>query len=267
MKTYYDILEVTNTASDAVIKASYRTLINKYHPDKSIYSAAEAEQMSKLLNEAYSVLSDSIRRKMYDEELKSNNTPPETDFEDFEFNRREASADPTQPPPKAVIEKKNWIPVFAVLFFILVFAISYRYTENKSTVYSTVGAEKTIQHPCIGLPGRGGAAPVEYTGIIHSDGSRLGIQRLCGAYSRHVVRFVMTYDRWQTKNGKMYNQYEQVTEFDCQWRRYRVLKGIWFDTTLDPKYTSQVIDRFVQEGKWLEATTSNTIQRLNAICI
>ena len=33
MENYYEILEVKNDASDEVIKAAYKALIKKYHPD------------------------------------------------------------------------------------------------------------------------------------------------------------------------------------------------------------------------------------------
>jgi len=42
MSDYYDLLEVTKTASDSDIKSSYRRLAKKYHPDKNTDNKEEA---------------------------------------------------------------------------------------------------------------------------------------------------------------------------------------------------------------------------------
>ena len=63
-KNYYDILGVPKTATDAEIKAAFRNLSKKYHPD--ISKEPNAEEKFKEINEAYSVLSDEKKRKMYD---------------------------------------------------------------------------------------------------------------------------------------------------------------------------------------------------------
>ena len=57
----YDILQVTSQASDEEIKKKYRTLAQQNHPDKG----GDAEKF-KQINLAYSILSDSVRRKHFD---------------------------------------------------------------------------------------------------------------------------------------------------------------------------------------------------------
>ena len=64
--THYDNLQVKETASGEVIKGAYRYLSQKWHPDKNPDNRQEAENFIKIINEAYSVLSDPIRRKEYD---------------------------------------------------------------------------------------------------------------------------------------------------------------------------------------------------------
>ena len=51
----YEVLGVPRTASDDEIKAAYRTLAKKYHPDLN-NGAADAERKMKEVNEAYSIL-------------------------------------------------------------------------------------------------------------------------------------------------------------------------------------------------------------------
>jgi molecular chaperone DnaJ len=64
-RDYYEILEVTKTASDAEIKAAYRKLAIKHHPDKNPDDHT-AEEKFKEAAEAYSVLSDAQKRAAYD---------------------------------------------------------------------------------------------------------------------------------------------------------------------------------------------------------
>jgi curved DNA-binding protein CbpA len=64
-KDYYDILGVKPDASEADIKAAYRKLARKYHPDKN--KDAGAEDKFKAINEANEVLRDAEKRRAYDE--------------------------------------------------------------------------------------------------------------------------------------------------------------------------------------------------------
>ena len=66
-ETYYDVLGVARTATEADIKKSYRTLAREYHPD--VNKGAEAEERFKKINEAYGTLSDSLKRADYDQSL------------------------------------------------------------------------------------------------------------------------------------------------------------------------------------------------------
>jgi len=65
-KDYYKTLGVAKTAKPAEVKAAYRKLARKYHPDAN-KGDASAETKFKEISEAYSVLSDEKRRKEYDE--------------------------------------------------------------------------------------------------------------------------------------------------------------------------------------------------------
>lgn len=62
---YYNILEVEKTASDAEIKRAYKKKAMKLHPDRNTDNP-KAEEEFKTLGEAYSVLSDSNKRSIYD---------------------------------------------------------------------------------------------------------------------------------------------------------------------------------------------------------
>lgn len=65
-KDYYQTLGVGRNASDDDVRKAYRRLARKYHPDLNPGDKA-AEERFKLVQEAYDILSDSKKRKMYDQ--------------------------------------------------------------------------------------------------------------------------------------------------------------------------------------------------------
>src|ERR1700722_16966079 len=65
-KDYYEVLGVPRTASEDDIKKAFRKLARQYHPDVA-KTKKGAEEKFKEINEAYEVLSDSTKRKKYDE--------------------------------------------------------------------------------------------------------------------------------------------------------------------------------------------------------
>ncbi|MFA7418057.1 MAG: DnaJ C-terminal domain-containing protein [Melioribacteraceae bacterium] len=65
-KDYYKELGVSKTATPAEIKKAYRTLANKYHPDKN-GGDKSAEERFKVISEANEVLRDPAKRKKYDQ--------------------------------------------------------------------------------------------------------------------------------------------------------------------------------------------------------
>jgi curved DNA-binding protein CbpA len=64
-KGYYAILGVSEQAKYYEIRAAYRRLARKYHPD--VNSSLPNQEMIKKINAAFEVLSDKDRRKQYDE--------------------------------------------------------------------------------------------------------------------------------------------------------------------------------------------------------
>ena len=69
MTNYYKTLGIKNTATQEEIKAKYKALVKKYHPDLYQGDKTYAERKTKELNIAYETLSDPELRKEYDLEL------------------------------------------------------------------------------------------------------------------------------------------------------------------------------------------------------
>ena len=65
-KTHYDNLNVSRNAHASVIKAAYKVLCQNYHPDKYAGGPEEALRIMKIINGAYAVLSDPVKRAEHD---------------------------------------------------------------------------------------------------------------------------------------------------------------------------------------------------------
>ncbi|MFN4072705.1 MAG: DnaJ C-terminal domain-containing protein [Thermus sp.] len=86
MKDYYAILGVPRNATQEEIKRAYKRLARQYHPD--VNKSPEAEERFKEINEAYAVLSDPEKRRIYDTYGTATPPPPPPpggyDFSGFE---------------------------------------------------------------------------------------------------------------------------------------------------------------------------------------
>ncbi|MDD6490928.1 MAG: DnaJ C-terminal domain-containing protein [Firmicutes bacterium] len=65
-KDYYEVLGISRSADEKEIKRAYRKLAKKYHPDTNP-GDRQAEQKFKEATEAYNVLSDAEKKKLYDQ--------------------------------------------------------------------------------------------------------------------------------------------------------------------------------------------------------
>jgi DnaJ family protein B protein 4 len=89
---YYKILGISKTATVAQIKKEYRQLAMKFHPDRNPNDKERSETLFKQISEAYTILSDPQKRRIYDMSGKSglnnngiqfNNISPFEIFETF----------------------------------------------------------------------------------------------------------------------------------------------------------------------------------------
>lgn len=124
MKSFYDILEVSPSASIAEIRASYLKLAREYHPDRVpeylTKLRADAEERVKEINEAWAVLSDAAKRRKYDLKLNANT---------FRSPYSSSSASSARPaasrPPARVTVILEWVDARKdILRWVLVIGIS-----------------------------------------------------------------------------------------------------------------------------------------------
>ncbi|MCX7820497.1 MAG: DnaJ domain-containing protein [Brevinematales bacterium] len=75
MKTYYDILGISNEANVKEIKRAFRELAKRFHPDVGKQKGKDYSKIFEEITVAYSILSDEEKRKIYDESLKKTQKP------------------------------------------------------------------------------------------------------------------------------------------------------------------------------------------------
>ncbi|MCW3072067.1 MAG: heat shock protein DnaJ domain protein [Bacteroidetes bacterium] len=141
---YYIVLGVSNTASFEEIKAAYRELAKKYHPDKNPGNKA-AEDFFKEVQQAYAVLSNAEKRKKFDLKFgygtrpeasakKAGYTPPYSGNayqyaqQQAQYRQQQQARPNAQPKPKAKPDKSenHYILIsVGVALVLLYFIISY----------------------------------------------------------------------------------------------------------------------------------------------
>jgi curved DNA-binding protein CbpA len=128
---HYDILGVADDAPEEVIRAAYRAMAAKHHPDRNPDHAA-AELMLKRINAAYEVLGDPVKRRLYDELTRPVNDTEEPPHptshrppDNGEPNAAATAASPNAPPaPKQKGPLRTLLKVVGVLVAIGAFGIA-----------------------------------------------------------------------------------------------------------------------------------------------
>jgi hypothetical protein len=95
--THYDNLKVTRNAPPEVIRAAYKTLTQKYHPDKHPGNA-DAERVMSLINISYQVLSDPAQRAEHDRWIDRQGMGAQPSGQSA---ARSSPSQPQPPPPAA----------------------------------------------------------------------------------------------------------------------------------------------------------------------
>lgn len=151
--SHYDVLQVTRHASESVIRAAYRTLVNKHHPDKNLDAPDESSRLTAALNDAYAVLTDPARRQAYDEELDrkssdgKNRDRPAAAKSSHRTGARESASRPSSPPPPTKSSDGgssawSWIGAIGAIF--VVFAFYNSLSSQKAPQVQAVVPETSI---------------------------------------------------------------------------------------------------------------------------
>lgn len=157
-KNYYILLGVTSTASFDELKAAYRELAKKYHPDKNPNNKT-AEEYFKEIQQAYTILSNPEKRKKYDLKLSYGSgyarQKPFGQYSGNAYQYAQQQSQPQQqknstrkpPAPKQDKTENYQIPVsIGIALLLLYFIISYSGDrKNKTVDASTIELQNTLK--------------------------------------------------------------------------------------------------------------------------
>lgn len=141
--TYYDVLGVRRDASQDTIRAAYRTMAKKLHPDMG-GSAASMNTLTR----AYNVLSSPEKRKAYDATLRSEQPKTAPPKEEQTTHRKAAqpSAEDLLEQERALVReakkgaaKSIWIGLGLVILGIVITAATYGAASDGGTYFFAWG--------------------------------------------------------------------------------------------------------------------------------
>ncbi|MFZ3102889.1 MAG: DnaJ domain-containing protein [Desulfitobacteriaceae bacterium] len=126
MKDYYLILGIHEDVSINEIKIAYRTLMKIWHPD--ICSQNDAHKRFVEITEAYSILSDQLKRKQYDEIRRASESAEREQAEEYSTTTFEDISFWAQ---ILTVFKWLFLIIFIIICMIFVVIIAYK-------VYTTI---------------------------------------------------------------------------------------------------------------------------------
>ena len=101
--THYDNLKVARNAPIEVIRAAYKSLSHKHHPDRNPNNQTEATRIMSIINTSYEVLSDPEKRKQHDTWIKEQENEQATPTNQYERKSKKTETETAIdfPPPVA----------------------------------------------------------------------------------------------------------------------------------------------------------------------
>lgn len=100
MKDYYAILGIAPSAEEIVIRAAWKALAQRYHPDRFAGDIAQTHARMAEINEAYNVLSSPVQREAYDQKMANQPSAAGEGKRDTKTDQAENDADEFE---------KNWV--------------------------------------------------------------------------------------------------------------------------------------------------------------
>lgn len=211
IRTHYDNLKVARNAPPEVIRAAYKALCQKYHPDKNP-GDPEAARIMKVINASYEVLSDPAKRREHDlwiqeqERIRDQQNKTKVRGGANPQKSRYSKDDAIIVPPnnfKEFIRRTPIFLTFTVLFVLAVF-IPYAYIEfgslkshklHENTATSNPEPYMRPAHAPNGMPWPSSAGYVDGYPILRMKGrSSIKIDNSKNA-SDVFVKLVSTDDR------------------------------------------------------------------------
>ena len=168
IRTHYDNLKVARDAPDIVIRAAYKTLSQRHHPDKNP-GDKNAARIMKILNEAYATLIDPEKRRAHDKWIQQmersepqstrdqrperpSNAPTKTDSPAQSQPPQPGKQDPEPEPDSALIRRSVLGLSLGALFTVVPFGLILSNSSEKARPAFTQPDPNTPPTQQTGLP-------------------------------------------------------------------------------------------------------------------
>lgn len=156
MPSLYEILEIQDDATKEEIKAAYRKLVNRYHPDKNAGDRRHESKLKEAIH-AYGILSDPTSRARYDSSRRTSRTnykPPPRDESDpknsHESNQRSRPQD--SPKGNSTIKMNRNLSYGLLAALLLGVAVVFAWPRLQEYLKHKAWAEEVRQlHEAVGV--------------------------------------------------------------------------------------------------------------------
>lgn len=136
---YYTVLGVHPTAEDIVIRAAYKALAQRYHPDRFAGSKEEAHRRMSDLTKAYEVLADPLRRPKYDRRRFTSAQPVGATFNGAP-KYGSPTLDPADLPSARSMRQKSRVALAALMIVVAVLSAFNIYHYSKAWLGTSTAA-------------------------------------------------------------------------------------------------------------------------------
>jgi hypothetical protein len=133
---YYQLLGVSRYASEAIIKRAYRSKILALHPDRNPKDSTAVERTRQII-EAYKVLSDPVRRRLYDA----------TSLTVYAERIPVCSAQPRFVLPASVLKTAGYIVTLALILCIVLTAVQAIFSDSGLVFRPNTAYLQTVSEP------------------------------------------------------------------------------------------------------------------------
>ncbi|MBT3322612.1 MAG: SUMF1/EgtB/PvdO family nonheme iron enzyme [Anaerolineae bacterium] len=151
MKNYYQIMEISKTATHDEIKKQYRFLSQAWHPDKfpTPEQKEKAEEKIKAINEAYSTLGNPAKRREYDRLINYQQEPrseenTQSKNSDFKDEQRKETPKRENAPVKSKNRLTGLLVVFSLIGVLLCVTLLIFSLNNQSSETATLPTDSVL---------------------------------------------------------------------------------------------------------------------------
>ena len=155
---YYQVLGIDQSADATQVRAAFKRLAMEYHPDRNPGNK-QAEEIFKIINEAYHTLSDPLKKSRYDAHLNPQRTLTDEDLREIKKKKYSRWQMAQQ---KRYVINKDYFKIQALAFLVFVVIAGFCFAVLNTSQYFI--EQKRIEHY------QANSKVLQYAGTLFSAG-------------------------------------------------------------------------------------------------